>query len=180
MNKTRTWVRIAIFTVLISAGAFLKIPLPTIPLTLQVFFVLSAAIFLGAWAGATSTLIYMVIGLLGIPIFTKGGGLGYIFQPSFGYIIGFIPAAFVIGYLCKRVREVRVLKTFVICLIGLVILYTIGILYMAMILNGYFGKGVPISKILSIGLWIPLPGDLISAYIVALLYQNRALRQAIV
>jgi biotin transport system substrate-specific component len=68
---------------------------------------------LGSKLGALSQLIYVVLGLIGIPVFTKGGGLSYIFEPSFGYLIGFILAACIIGvpYLyivLKNVNNVQI------------------------------------------------------------------------
>ncbi|MCB5624660.1 biotin transporter BioY, partial [Bifidobacterium animalis] len=63
--------------------------------TLQFFFVLLAGILLGPKLGALAVLLYVVIGLLGLPIFAAGGGLAYIVRPSFGYLIGFIAGAYV-------------------------------------------------------------------------------------
>ena len=56
-----------------------------------------AGLLLGPVNGALAVVVYIVLGLIGLPIFTQGGGPGYIFQPSFGYIIGFAVAAYVNG-----------------------------------------------------------------------------------
>ena len=58
--------------------------------TLQFFFVLLAGIILGGKRGALAVGCYVALGLIGIPIFAAGGGIGYIFRPSFGYLLGFI------------------------------------------------------------------------------------------
>ena len=92
----------SVFTALIAAGAFIRIPIPIIPFTLQTFFVVLAGMLLGAKSGAMSALAYMLLGLVGIPVFTQGGGIGYIFKPSFGYIIGFVFGAMVAGYIANR------------------------------------------------------------------------------
>ena len=87
----------AIFTALIAVGAFIKIPVPPIPFTLQTMFVVLAGLMLGGNMGGISALLYMILGLIGIPIFTGGGGIGYVLKPTFGYIIGFCVGAYAIG-----------------------------------------------------------------------------------
>lgn len=103
----RMMVFTSMFTALISLGAFIKIPLgPFLPaITLQVFFVILSALFLGKYYGALCQVLYISLGLIGIPVFTNGSGIGYVMQPSFGYLLGFIPAAFVIGYLAEKFEK---------------------------------------------------------------------------
>ena len=85
--KTRDLILIAMFAALTAIGAFIRIPLPVVPITLQYFFCALGALLLGAKKGALAQILYVAVGLIGIPIFTKGGGPQYIFQPSFGYLI---------------------------------------------------------------------------------------------
>ena len=66
------------FAALIAVGAFIRIPIPYVPFTLQLFFTTLAGLLLGPKLGAASSLVYMITGLIGIPIFTEGGGPGYI------------------------------------------------------------------------------------------------------
>ena len=87
--KTKDLVLCAMFVALIAVGAFIKIPVPVVPFTLQFLFTMLAGLLLGPVNGALAVVVYIVLGLIGLPIFTQGGGPGYIFQPSFGYIIGF-------------------------------------------------------------------------------------------
>ena len=70
----------AMFAALIAVGAFIRIPIPYVPFTLQLFFTTLAGLLLGPKLGAASSLVYMITGLIGIPIFTEGGGPGYIFR----------------------------------------------------------------------------------------------------
>ena len=95
--KTKDLVLCAMFVALIAVGAFIKIPVPVVPFTLQFLFTMLAGLLLGPVNGALAVVVYIVLGLIGLPIFTQGGGPGYIFQPSFGYIIGFAVAAYVNG-----------------------------------------------------------------------------------
>ena len=87
----------AMFTTLIAAGAFIKIPVPVVPFTLQFLFTMRAGLLLGGKGGALSVALYMILGLAGLPIFAEGGGLWYLLKPSFGYIIGFCLASYVTG-----------------------------------------------------------------------------------
>jgi len=78
------------FVAMIVVGAFIKIPVPIVPFTLQFLFTMLAGILLGGKDGCRAVVIYIFLGLIGLPIFAEGGGFAYIFKPSFGYIIGFI------------------------------------------------------------------------------------------
>ena len=95
MTKTKSIIYCGLFTALIAVGAFIKIPVPVVPFTLQYLFTMLAGLLLGARLGSLSVFAYMVLGLAGLPIFTEGGGLWYVLKPSFGYIIGFVFSALV-------------------------------------------------------------------------------------
>lgn len=154
---TKDIVLIPMFTALIAIGAFIKIPLPTCPLTLQWFFVMCAGILLGSKKGAISTLLYVLLGLIGLPIFTGGGGFWYVFQPTFGYFIGFIVCSFLIGIMAEKMMNL-----YAVCLIATVLLYIIGSAYAYVILNFYQdGEGMPIGKLLFSFMVLPLPGDIL-------------------
>ena len=104
MNNTLKMTYCGIFTALIAIGAFIQIPLPYMDyFTLQFLFVLLSGILLGSKLGGLAVLIYVLIGLIGIPIFASGGGIGYIFKASFGYLIGFIACAYFTGLICEKV-----------------------------------------------------------------------------
>ena len=97
--NTRTLTRTALFTALTAAGAFIRIPLGYSSITLQFFFTAMAGCLLGPVWGPVSQTVYVALGLIGLPIFTQGGGLTYLLQPTCGFLIGLIPAAWVIGLL---------------------------------------------------------------------------------
>ena len=93
------------FAALVAIGAFIQIPVPYMDyFTLQFFFVLLAGLILGADKGAISVGCYVLLGLVGVPIFAAGGGIGYIFRPSFGYLVGFIVSAYVTGKVCEKLK----------------------------------------------------------------------------
>ena len=101
-QKTRELVLCALFTALTAVGAFIKIPVPVVPFTLQFLFTMLAGLLLGGRLGAISVGAYAVLGLLGLPIFTEGGGFWYLLKPSFGYILGFIVGAYVTGKMAAK------------------------------------------------------------------------------
>lgn len=165
--SARKLVYTALFAALTAAGAFLRIPLGVSSITLQFLFTAMAGVLLGAGGGALSQAVYVALGLLGLPIFTAGGGFGYVLQPTFGFLLGLIPAAAVIGAMTRRsTSPVRIAPA---CVVGLAVLYAIGVPYMALILNGYMGKGMSVSGLLWAGMLPFLPGDAIKIVITAVL-----------
>ncbi|MGI5888006.1 MAG: biotin transporter BioY [Oscillospiraceae bacterium] len=158
-KKIRNLVLIAMFAALTAVGAFIRVPTPWSSFTLQVLFVLLAGILLGPGPAAAAEAVYMVIGLLGVPIFTTGGGFASVLSPTFGFIIGFIPAAAVTGLICGHSKTLW--KLIVGCVAGLAVIYAIGLPYMAMILNGYLGKGMDFMQIMYAGMIPFLPYDAI-------------------
>jgi len=93
----------ALFATLTAIGAFIEIPFVPVPLTLQTFFVLLSGLLLGARLGAASQFIYMMMGVIGLPVFAGGtSGIGVITGPTGGYIIGFIMGAFCTGLLVEK------------------------------------------------------------------------------
>ena len=157
--KTRTLILTALFAALTAVGAFLKIPFPLAAITLQFFFTAMAGTLLGRKYGALSQAVYVLLGLVGVPIFALGGGFSYIFQPTFGFLLGLIPAAWVIGSIAKR--PLTFWRSVIAMLAGLAVLYAIGVPYMALIANGYLGKGLTFWQVLKNGMLIYLPGDLL-------------------
>lgn len=82
--NTKNLILCALFTALIVVGAFIRIPIPVVPFTLQFFFTMLAGLLLGGKLGFTSVATYIAMGLLGLPVFVEGGGLAYLLKPSFG------------------------------------------------------------------------------------------------
>lgn len=99
------WSAVAGFALLTWAGARVSVPLPSTPVpgTLQTLIVLLAGLSLGAGAGAASQVLYLSMGLAGIPVFAlPGAGPGYLLGPTGGYLAGFALAAWVTGLIAGR------------------------------------------------------------------------------
>jgi len=120
----------ALFTALIAGGAFVALPIGSVPFTLQVLFVLLAGMLLGPRLAALSTLAYLALGLVA-PVYAGGtSGLGVLFGPTGGYLWGFVPAALVTGTVCSQGRTC--LTRFVGAgLLGLVPIYALGAVWLA-------------------------------------------------
>ena len=159
----------ALFAALTAVGAFLRIPTPWSAFTLQVFFVFMAGALLGPKYGALSQGVYVALGLLGIPVFVSGGGPAYVLQPTFGFLLSYIPAAAVVGLLCGREERPGFGRIVLACLAGLAVIYAIGLPYMALIVNGYLGKGLTAREIVASGMLLFLPYDAVKIVLTGLL-----------
>lgn len=126
--KTKNLILISMFAALSAIGGFIKIPMPFCPITLQILFTTLAGVLLGGRYGAISVGIYVLLGLMGVPIFTGGGGISYVLYPTFGYLIGFIIGAYVTGKICYA-GEPTFKRLLLGSLAGYIPIFLIGTLY---------------------------------------------------
>lgn len=166
---TRNMVLAALFAALTAIGAFIKIPIPYVPFTLQYLFCSLAGILLGAKLGAFSQLLYVGIGLAGVPVFTEGGGIGYILKPTFGYLVGFIVAAFVIGKITEKFKRIYFKNTFLAALSGLFFIYLFGVIHLYLIYNLYLGDAKTFGWAVFYGFILCIGGDLVLSTMVAII-----------
>ena len=122
-----------LFAALIGAGAFIKITIPVEPtpmhVTLQWFFVLLAGLLLDKRLAGMSVGVYLLLGLTGVPVFASGGGPSYLLRPTFGYLLGFGAAGFVMAWLCQHLQTCDFARLFFVSVVGLLIYYGVGIAY---------------------------------------------------
>ena len=153
----RMMVRAALFAALTAVGAFIRIPIGDLSVTLQVMFSLMAGLILKEKWGSISQMMYILCGLVGIPVFTGGGGPQYVLQPSFGFIMGLVLLAYISG---RFVRKNFSIKNCIIgCVLGLLALYAIGLPYMYIAMNFYMGNAVSFLHIMVWGMLVYLPFD---------------------
>lgn len=164
--KTRDMILVSLFAALTTIGAFLKINIGAVPFTFHFLFVAFAGVFLGARNGLLSQIVYIAVGLLGIPVFSNGGGITYVFSPTFGYLLGFAACSFVVGYLTERMDSLNFAKIFGAIVVGLAVTYLIGVPYMYMIIKLYLGKSAfTFQGAIASGLTPFIIPDLIKAFI---------------
>ncbi|NLY56574.1 MAG: biotin transporter BioY [Firmicutes bacterium] len=161
--SSRTVVLVAMFTALMSVAAFIQIPLPPVAISLQTLVALLAGLVLGPRLGPLSILVYLAIGLVGVPVFTAGGGISYVLKPSFGYLVGFIPAAWLVGYFTKQSKELVMGKLLLLAACAHLVIYAIGVPYLYLALKYFSGTPVSLAFILKSGFLIFLPGDLLKS-----------------
>lgn len=169
MGNTKKMILTALFAGLTAIGAFIKIPLPYVPIVLQGLFVMLAGVCLGSKWAALSQIVYVTIGLVGIPIFTDGGGIGYVLQPTFGYLLGFIAGAYVCGYIVEHAPKKDIKYISLGCIACIIVTYIIGVPYLAIVLKLVLQKEGAVAYALWSGLVVTIPGDLIKATLAVLL-----------
>lgn len=159
---------VAVFIILTALGAFVRIPLSftPVPLTLQTFFVLLSASFLGRRLGVLAQASYILLGGLGIPIFSAStSGAAYLLGPTAGYLFGFVAANFYLGNRVTRLGKKYLAIVFDFFVASLIILFC-GSIWLKLTL------GYPLSKALYMGFLPFLPTDAGKALAAAALYMR--------
>lgn len=167
-KKATDAVLISLFTALTAVGAFIRIPIPHVPLTLQTLMVMFAGSILGSRRGALSQLLYLILGLLGLPIFAQGGGPAYVLQPSFGFLLGFVAGAYVIGKIVEGEESLSFSRTLMALIFGQVAIYLLGISYLYFNLNFILHKPISFLGVVKIGVMLFIPGDILKTAIAVL------------
>jgi len=144
-------------------SAQIRIPLPftPVPITMQTFFVLLAGILLGRNWGGISQLIYVGTGMLGVQWFTGGiGGYGIIFGPTGGYLIGFILAAFFLGYTIDRYVKLRNFSSIFMLMFfsNLFLVYIPGLIQLGVYLHVVKGSFPGFTALFTMGFFPFIPG----------------------
>ena len=166
---------VALFAALTGIGGFIRLPIPYVPLTLQTLMVMFSGLILGGRLGALSQLVYILVGLMGIPIFAHGGGPGYVLQPTFGYLLGFVCGAYIIGNITERGESLKRSLLFVALLAGTLAIFVSGVTVLFLNLNFFQQKVGSLFTAIKIGCLVVLPGDLIKIGVV--LYLGPLLHQ---
>jgi biotin transport system substrate-specific component len=154
---------------LVAVLAQASIPLWPVPITGQTLAVIVVGAALGARRGAAALVTYMAAGLAGLPVFADfTGSIAAVGKPSFGFIIGFIVAAFVAGWFAERAWDRKPWLAFVGFIAASVVPFVFGIPYMAIILNAVMGLELSFWQLLEAGLFPFILGGVVKAAIAAL------------
>lgn len=147
---------------LIAVAAQIQIPMIPVPMTMQTFAVLLVAATLGFSRGAASTALYLALGAFGLPVFAGAAALKAA-MPTLGYLIGFVLAAAVIGFLAEKGFTKNPLKLALAFTAGSLVIYGSGVIGLMAIL------GIDFSTALSVGVVPFLFGDAVKAVLAAAL-----------
>lgn len=154
----------AMFGALTAVGGFISIPLYPVPITLQTLFTALAGLLLGGYYGALSQVVYVLLGVIGLPVFDGGkSGLGVLLGPAGGYLIGFILGAYVIGTVARARRNPRVYWLCLSVALGYVVVYAAGIAQLSIVAHLTFRKA------LLVGALPFVPGDVLKCAVAGLL-----------
>ena len=163
-QKTKYLAMSALCTALMVVGAYLRFPLPflAVQFTTQVFFLLVTGLVLPPKYSAGALLAYVLLGLIGLPVFSQGGGLQTILTPNFGYLLGFIFSAYITALLHKRIQGKK-WAYIVPAIIGVFAVYAIALPYVALLATLYQAKPVAFETLMKGYFLAFLPLDLVKA-----------------
>jgi len=165
-NRKLLWT--ALFAATTAVGGFVRIPMPLVPFTLQTLFVYLAADLLGSKMGAASQLLFLLLGLAGMPIFSAGGGPGYVLNPTFGYLVGFPVSAWVVGIIAQKVQKPERWRSWILAnSVGLLIILSVGALYLYVNVNCIVHRHFLWTHALWSGFVIFLPAEAIKMFVAA-------------
>lgn len=147
----------------LSAQIAIPVPFSPVPITLQTFAVILIGALLGSRLAVLAVLTYLIEGALGLPVFAHAhAGFVHLFGATGGYLLGFIPAAWVTGLLAERHKEKGFLWALFIMTIGTVVIFICGLTWLSLVFSN--------SDLLTVGFFPFLPGAIIKIAAAALIY----------
>jgi biotin transport system substrate-specific component len=159
----RPLVSASLFAALTAVGAYLFVPIGPVPIVLQNMFVFLAGLLLGGRWGLASVAVYLLAGLCGLPVFAGGtGGIGRFFGPTGGFLLGYLPAVFLIGAIAER-RPERMLRDVLAMILGSAVLYACGVTWLKVVTQ------MPFAKAVALGMLPFLAGDALKIAAAALI-----------
>ena len=152
-TSLRMTVYASLLAALIAAGAYLALPIGPVPIVLQNFFIFLSGLLLGPRWGAASVGVYLMAGALGLPVFAGGiGGIGRFAGPTGGYLLGYLPAVYVIGWISKKSKGRGALDVLaMVC--GSIVIYGCGVSWLKIL------SGMTLAKTLAVGMYPFILGD---------------------
>lgn len=153
------------------AAVLVRFGAAVVPFSLVPFVVILAGATLGARGGAMAMVVYVMLGMVGLPVFEKPpyGGPSYVLQPTFGFLLGFIAGAWVTGKIITQKDIAGPLKYILAGLAGIVAIYLMGLPYLYVMLNFYMGKAFSVIQVIQIGFAPFIALDIVKAVLAALL-----------
>jgi biotin transport system substrate-specific component len=143
----------SLMAALTAVGAFIAIPIGPVPIVLQNFFIILTGLLLGSRWGLASVGIYLLAGVCGLPIFAGGtGGIGRLIGPTGGYLLGYLPAVFLMGMISEK-EENRIVRDVAAAVCGTLVVYACGVTWLRIL------TGMTWAKAFAVGMFPFLLGD---------------------
>ena len=166
-SQLKYFIIASLMAALTAVGAQIRIPMFPVPFTLQTLFVILAGSLIGPAWGSISMLIYLAMGLMGLPVFAGTSGPGIVVTPTFGYLFAFPICAYWIG---KQISKIKItkryfMKVLIVNLVGQLWIFGFGVSYLWLISNLYLENRMPLSKAVIVGFVVFIPSLIIKAVI---------------
>ncbi|WP_395449152.1 biotin transporter BioY [Aminobacter sp. UC22_36] len=164
---SRDVIAVVAASLLLTLSAKVQVPFYPVPMTMQTLVVIGLGLALGPVRGAAAVALYLLQGALGLPVFAgtpeKGIGLAYMMGPTGGYLLGYLPAAWLAGWLAERGWDRNVFTAMLAALLAGAVIYVPGLLWLGSVIG--FDKPV-----LAFGLYPFIPGDIAKAVLAAIAF----------
>ena len=161
------WIVLAsLMAALTAVGAYIHVPIGPVPIVLSTLFVLLSGLLLGSHWGMASMGLYLLVGAIGIPVFAGGkGGLAHFFGPTGGYLLGYVLASWITGFISERSPGLLMLDILAV-MIGSLVIYGLGIPWLKLVTQMSW------TKTLTVGVVPFLIGDAIKASVAIILARS--------
>lgn len=124
-------------SILMALSAKVQVPMWPVPMTMQTFAVLVIGMAYGARLAGATLLLYLAEGAVGLPVFASGAGAAYMAGPTGGYLVGFLVAAVLVGWLAERGWDRNVVLTFLANMAGTAIIFALGVAWLSGVVGGF-------------------------------------------
>lgn len=162
-------VLISLLIAVVVISARLSLVIGSIPITMQTLAVILTGLLLGPKKGWLVPSVYLLMGLIGFPVFSGGGGIGYLMKPTFGFLLGFIPAAYLAGCLYRQKWFKRdYINVIIASSIGILVIYLFGFGYIPLA-GIFFGSKLAVLAIILPSLPFMVIGDCIKIICLAMI-----------
>jgi biotin transport system substrate-specific component len=149
----------------LSAQIAIPVPFSPIPITGQTFAIILTGAFLGSRLGGLAVIAYLLEGAAGLPVFAQAHfGIVHLFGPTGGYLLGFVPAAFIVGYLAEHGWGKSFISSLIMMSLGTTVIFVVGLAWLSIALNT--------ENILTLGFYPYLTGALIKILFAALIFNS--------
>jgi len=133
IEKLRWMVLASLMAALTAVGAYIHVPIGPVPIVLSTLFVLLSGLLLGSRWGLASMFLYLLVGAIGMPVFSGGrGGFAHFLGPTGGYLFGYVLASWLTGFIAERSRGILILEILSV-LMGSLAIYSLGVPWLKMV-----------------------------------------------